>query len=429
MHPEHNELLALRNQTQTYKDVITELKTHLDNVYSVAGGICVLPLSETAKRVLQTTESLPVRADTVDARAEGLSTPLSLNFGKTRLASQPATTFSPQDCQMTFASVPAEDLASLGYPATTMDMAAPSALHNAIMTPVSAQDVYSFQRAARPDKATMSGGESIEARRHSQLAELVGELQQTISEQRSDIEDLETALRERKTLIRSLRKQLRDKELRQFAAASDHAGLRRTASIMGVPKSALVQLVTAGQLQLPASTPADDRIAAPKPIQLATIASNSSSYESQENEASTNDDHISSDVSSVENARRPSGFINGWPVYDTDQNAKIEHPATLTATNSTDEQTAEQDGDFSDQLLTPPAPPFATVTPASSPRSGTNPLGYKASDGSGLCVSVAETSNSASTASRTPRNFRTIVAKTPRRIYSRLSNRLRKTDI
>ncbi|KAJ2191462.1 hypothetical protein EV181_000284 [Coemansia sp. RSA 532] len=416
--PEHDELLGLRSQTQNYETVIMELKTHLHNVYAVAGGIRMLPLSETAQHVLNIIEAQPTPSDGLDT--DGLITPLSLSFGKTR----PIATNSSQPH---LAPAFAKNVASLGYSDGIMDMV-PSSMHNTTMTPMSAKDVYSFQHTAKPVTPTV---EDSGARRYSQLEALVVELRQTVDEQQSDIEDLEAMLRERKHLIRTLRKQLRDKELRQFAAASDHAGLRRTASIMGVPKSALAQLAVANQLLSPTSVCDRDIVPMLKPVHLTAIASsdsNRSSAERQDNAASNKDS--SSELSFVENARRPSGFVNGWPIYNTDQNAKLEHP-TL-ATNSADEQTVEQEA--SDRPLTPPTLPFAnpklkTSSTVSSPRSANNALHYKNSVGSELGTSAAETSNSASLASRTPRSFRTIVARTPRRIYSRLSNRLKKPDL
>ncbi|KAJ2655828.1 hypothetical protein IW148_005897 [Coemansia sp. RSA 1199] len=417
--PKHDELLGLRSQAQTYKTVIMELKTHLHNVYAVAGGIRMLPLSETAQHVLSIIEAQPKPSDGLDT--EGLITPLSLSFGKTRST---ATNSS----QPHLAPICAKNVASLGYSDAIMDMAAPSSLHNATMTPVSAKDVYSFQHTTKP---VTPMAEDSGAMRYSQMEALVVELRQTVGDQQSDIEDLEAMLRERKHLIRTLRKQLRDKELRQFAAASDHAGLRRTASIMCVPKSALAQLAVASQLQSPASVRGGDIVPMLKPVQLEAITSsdsNRSSAEHQDSAAPNKDNSSSSELSFVENARRPSGFVNGWPIYNTDQNVKLEHS---TLASSVDEQTMEQEA--SDRPLTPPTLPFAnpssTSSTTSSPRSANNALHYKDSVGSELGTSTAETTNSASLASRTPRIFRTIVARTPRRIYSRLSNRLKKPDL
>ncbi|KAJ2501957.1 hypothetical protein GGH96_001483 [Coemansia sp. RSA 1972] len=411
--PEHDELLGLRSQTQTYETVIMELKTHLHNVYAVAGGIRMLPLSETAQNVLRILEAQPKPGDGLDT--EGLITPLSLSFGKNR----PTNASQPH-----LAPACAKNVASLGYSDAITDMAS-SSMHNTTMTPMSAKDVYSFQHTAEPVTPTVEDSGA----RYS-LEALVVELRQTVGEQQSDIEDLEAMLRERKHLIRTLRKQLRDKELRQFAAASDHAGLRRTASIMGVPKSALAQLTVASQLQSPVSVNGKDIVPTLKPVQLTTIASSDSSRSSAECQDNPDPNKgSSSELSFVENARRPSGFVNGWPVYNTDQNAKLEHPAL--AASSADEQTVEQEA--SDRPLTPPTLPFANPSAASStassPRSADNALHYKDSVGSELGTSAAETSKSASLASRTPRIFRTIVARTPRRIYSRLSNRLKKPDL
>ncbi|KAJ1833236.1 hypothetical protein IWW55_004578 [Coemansia sp. RSA 2706] len=429
---EHSELLALRNQAQMYERAIAELKTHLDNVFAVAGGLGALPLSDATRGILGLTNTLPGKNGAL-AVPEGLCTPLSLNYAKARSVSQPADTSPPLLANPNVQS-PQFQHPPLPHASTFQgcngveEVAAPLNTHNAMMTPTSATDTHSFQQVAQPGRPTMAGEEPVETKSHSQLASLVGELRQTVGEQQSDIEDLEAALRERKTLIRALRKQLRDKELQKFAAASDHAGLRRTASIMGVPRGVLAHIAAAGPLPSAVSIKLDNKLPIIQPAgRLEAIASNESLDKSEQQDKNTSDSSTSTGLSSVENARRPSGYINGWPIYDSDRTAESEQPDT--AASPTSDQEDVQSTDCKDRPPTPPAPPFAVMSSStSSPRSVTNPLLYKESVSSGLNASVAETNNSASSSSRAPRLLRTMVSKTPRRIYSRLSNRLKKSD-
>ncbi|KAJ1664064.1 hypothetical protein EV178_004435 [Coemansia sp. RSA 1646] len=129
---ENTELKTLRSQTHAYEQVIGELKQHLHNIFSVAGGLTTLPLSADTNRIL----------GLVDAHSDIEGT---------------------------------------------------------------AKDENLSEREA--------------------LAQTVDDLRLTVAEQRTDINDLEIALRESRATVRALRSRLRGHELRQFAEASDCAGV------------------------------------------------------------------------------------------------------------------------------------------------------------------------------------------------------------
>ncbi|KAJ2452428.1 hypothetical protein EV183_002943 [Coemansia sp. RSA 2336] len=346
---EHHELLALRSRVCTYEGVISELKLHLHNVFAVAGGLDALPLSESTRAAL----GLAKDSSNSVASQEGLSTPRSLHVSKGRTFTQPAEATAYAAAQQFLLHYP--PLPQTPNPATT------SETHGHL-------DVT--ERAPLLTTAEHSSEDN------GQLTALLGELKQTVSEQQTDIEDLEAALRERKALIRALRKQMRDNELRQFAAASEHAGLRRTASIgaTACPQDA----VRAGE--------------ATADVQEGTGGQASGVQESKSPQDSE------SSLGSIGEVRRPSGYINGWPVYET----KLTQKPSLKVVNA--HVDAEERPEPNAQRL------FAK-----------EPLRYKASSGSGLSQDVASTQSS-----RAPRIFHSVVVKTPRRIYSRLSNRLKK---
>ncbi|KAJ2846272.1 hypothetical protein IWW36_004430 [Coemansia brasiliensis] len=375
---EHHELLALRNQVCIYEGVISELKLYLHNVFAIAGGLDALPLSGTTRAVL----GLAKDPNSSVASQEGLSTPRSLHLAKNRSVSQPAEASAAYAAAQQFL-LHYPPLPQTPIPATSSgsqchldaNEAEPSKAPNILMTPASAAEQNSFQHPAKPEDKT-------------QLATLIGELKQTVNEQQTDIEDLEAALRERKALIRALRKQMRDNELRQFAAASDHAGLRRTASIIGTTMSASCQQNATGKAETP------------KMAQTTETAIQDSKGSQQDSDGSS--------LSSIGEIRRPSGYINGWPVYETE----ITEQAPLKVVNANVDASTSQKPEELDNGQPLRVPFFATK----------EPLRYKASTGSGLNRSIGESTHS----SRTPRIFHSVVVKTPRRIYSRLSNRLKK---
>ncbi|KAJ1748721.1 hypothetical protein LPJ79_004312 [Coemansia sp. RSA 1821] len=343
---EHHELLALRNQVCTYEGVISELKLYLHNVFAIAGGLDALPLSGATRAAL----GLAKNPSNSVASQEGLSTPRSLHVARNRTVSQPAEA-SPYTAAQQFL---------LHYPPLPQ-------------TPIPAPNSEAQSHLDTNEKAPllMSSAEHSSEDK-TQLTALLGELKQTVTEQQTDIEDLEAALRERKALIRELRKQMRDNELRQFAAASEHAGLRRTASI-GTMAAACPQDTK--------NEPADEAAA-----------------EIQESKDPQDSD---SSLSSIGEVRRPSGYINGWPVYETKLSQQT--PLKVVNANVDSEQQPEPNAQH---------PFFANK----------EPLRYKASTSSGLNRSIAGSTQS----SRAPRIFHSVVVKTPRRIYSRLSNRLKK---
>ncbi|KAJ2240212.1 hypothetical protein GGI13_007747, partial [Coemansia sp. RSA 455] len=185
---EHRELLRLRDQVRVYKASLSELANHLQHVFCAVGGLSALPLSPSTRNTLVPT-------------SPGL----------------PMTPLSPGTKARSRYVIPL-----LRSPTST---------------------AFKLQQApSRPSPTRDTAAQTDE-----QLDGLVTELQHTVGEQRTDIEDLELSLRERRTQVRVLRKELRDKELRQFAVASDCAGLRRTASIMIESSSGfLAQMHAAG---------------------------------------------------------------------------------------------------------------------------------------------------------------------------------------
>ncbi|KAJ1820203.1 hypothetical protein LPJ56_003489 [Coemansia sp. RSA 2599] len=371
---EHRELLQLRHRVTQYQEAISELKRHLHQVFSVAGGLGVLPLSETTRAVLGIERQSAAANDDHILVLQPPMTPITPGnsaASKTRL------------------DLPHEPDAKPGQ-------------HLALSLP----PAHSRSLSNRPDNAAMAVERSVQTDSDA----FVAGLQQTIMEQRSDIEDLETSLRERKTLVRQLRKQLRDKELRQFAAASDHAGLRRTASIM-VDSGCLLTHVRHAQVDNNAGTPE-------LPASAADIPEDACSSEA------VDDENTSGSDMPRRSSRRPSRFINGWPVYDDDEsneneneneNSNNNNNSCEDSVNKANEKPSEPDADESNtQELQE-----LTELPA------TAQLTYKQSLASELNNDGRSTS-SLSKAS-THRLFRSMVTKTPRRMFSSLSSKLKRS--
>ncbi|KAJ2551830.1 hypothetical protein EV175_003545 [Coemansia sp. RSA 1933] len=65
---------------------------------------------------------------------------------------------------------------------------------------------------------------------HEALVQTVDQLRHKVAEQRADMDDMETALRESRAAARDLRSRLRMHELRQFAVASHSVGVGRPGS-------------------------------------------------------------------------------------------------------------------------------------------------------------------------------------------------------
>ncbi|KAJ2714568.1 hypothetical protein H4R19_001658 [Coemansia spiralis] len=348
-----------------YEGVIMELGNYLHNVYAVAGGLVALPLSDSAKSVLGLSVASPPDKKCTVAASDGLPMPHSPRSAaaaplKSRSASQP-TTAHPQPVPRN-ASAGAMDARHL-----SLHKLAGSAL-------------------AREELANTSYG---------QLVMLTGELQRTVAEQQADIADLEEALRESKMIVRTLRSQAKEKELRQYAAAADAVGLRRTESIMPAPGTLL-----SGQPGAPAiganSMTADLPVAAQGSWRMSRFRS-AGSLASPPRHGTMG--------SLTEAGRRPSGYVNGWPVYDSDG----ARDGVLVASPDTAAR----------------RPLLAADSPlSSSPQSGPATLLHRASIESALGVSSAR---GAGSLMPKPRLLRTMVARGSRRVFSKVSGQLKWT--
>ncbi|KAJ2068738.1 hypothetical protein GGI08_000709 [Coemansia sp. S2] len=377
---EHRELLRLRDQVRVYKASLSELANHLQHVFCAVGGLSALPLSPSTRSTLVPT-------------SPGL----------------PMTPLSPGTKARSRYVIPL-----LRSPTST---------------------AFKLQQApSRPSPTRDAAAQTDE-----QLVGLVTELQHTVGEQRTDIEDLELSLRERRTQVRVLRKELRDKELRQFAVASDCAGLRRTASIMiETGNGFLAQMHAAGNWPPADTMPNTEDIASAQCAvadgRLTRVSSESSlasDVSPSTRSASTASSHGSdARESGVTRKHRPSAYINGWPVYDNDNTP---HSAKhISAAGGESNTHSDADKQPAVKLSTNNSAGTRSVsglsTPRSSQLSSAEPVATVATPETGASTIRSPSLHQPPPLQppRTPSLFVSAVAKTPRRIYSRLSNRLKK---
>ncbi|KAJ2805925.1 hypothetical protein H4S07_003908 [Coemansia furcata] len=359
---EHRELLRLRDQVRVYKAAASELAGHLQHVFSAVGGLSALPLSPPTRSTLGQPTSPGLQAPV---------TPLSpSNSIRARSRYVIPLVRSPSSAPFKLQHVPSRPSFSLG----------------------------SRDAAVQTDDDGLSG--------------MVAELKHTVDEQRADIVDLELALKESRSQVRVLRKQLKDKELRQFAAASDCAGLRRTASIMaGTGSELLAHMRAAGNWPSADTMPTTETVSA-QDGRLSGVPSESSvasaSIRSSGSTTGRGGMRESGVTGALTGKHRPSAYINGWPMYahapPKHNGADKQQP--LPANNSECSALATSVSGLStpraSQLLPSAEPVAAPETSAPSPP---QPQPQPP---------------------RTPSLFVSAVANTPRRIYSRLSNRLKK---
>ncbi|KAJ2489228.1 hypothetical protein IWW37_004154 [Coemansia sp. RSA 2050] len=371
---EHRELLRLRDQVRVYKAGISELANHLQHVFCAVGGLSSLPLSPNTRGLL------------AQPTSPGLVAPM--------------TPLSPSNKARSRYVIPL--VRSPSNTAFKLQQAPP-------------------RPRPPPSQSTQDVAVQTDGDRFGGLA---AELQHTVDEQRADIVDLEMSLRERRTEVRVLRKQLRDQELRQFAVASDCVGLRRTASIMIESGSSgfLAQMRAAGNWPPAETMPAPEDFAqrAGAEGRLARVSSESSlvSGTSPPMRPSTTSSRSGNRESGATGAlgkkHRPSAYINGWPVYDNG----VSHNASPV--EHTDIVRPPRLASSSDDISIGPT---KAISGLSTPRTSRLPS-------TELAAATPKTRASSSMHQvpppRTPSLFVSAVAKAPRRIYSRLSNRLKK---
>ncbi|KAJ2807150.1 hypothetical protein H4R20_001396 [Coemansia guatemalensis] len=290
----------------------------------------------------------------------------------------------------------------------------------------------SDMQATEANKSTVPCGDTTVAS-HDELVAQISELRQIINEQRCEIEDLTESRREYMHELHELRRQLKDiksaGDTRRFVKAWDSAGLTRTPSMMYLSSRRQSLLRSVGRKGKQSTSESDsyrvlDAALSTKASRLASYASATNRLSRIASSASLDShshDISSSRSSSIDNARRPSGFINGWPIYDTDN-------GTATAAQSNEENPAtQQDQDSGNELLTPSVlPSIGKPKSSTSLQPAQTTLPHHESIGSGLSAQITDASSIAPSATRTPSLFRSIVAKTPRRIYSKLNGRIKK---
>ncbi|KAJ2029196.1 hypothetical protein IWW57_001821 [Coemansia sp. S610] len=364
---EHRELLRLRDQVRVYKAGISELANHLQHVFCAVGGLTSLPLSPSTRSLL------------AQPTSPGLVAPM--------------TPLSPSNKARSRYVIPL--------------VRSPS------------NSAFKLQQAPlRPPPPSHSARDMAVQTDEDQFGGLVTELQHTVGEQRTDIEDLEMSLRERKNEVRVLRKQLRDKELKQFAVASDCAGLRRTESIMIESGSGfLAQMRAAGNWPSAETMPTPENLGTrcaeghlTRVSSEGSLVSGTSSPMRPSTMSSRSGNRESGVTGALAKKHRPSAYINGWPVYDNDVSHSA-HPAEHT--DIVQPPRLSNNGDDTSIGLT------KSISGLSTPLTSRLPS-------TELVAATPKTYASQVPPQRTPSLFVSAVAKAPRRIYSRLSNRLKK---
>ncbi|KAJ1861888.1 hypothetical protein LPJ73_000914 [Coemansia sp. RSA 2703] len=393
---EHRELLYLRHRVAGYEAALAELKEHLNQAFSAVGGLGALPISEATRRILETDRLLlsplrPQHSGTSTGDANDIPTQV------------PMTPITPGNQSV---RTPYESSASGHELSFRLKQPPP------LQLPLDSAAQISENSSPSPIRRIVSG-RTVEVAVQTDFDDSLALLQHTVAEQQADIEDLESSLRERKTLVRQLRNQLRDNELRQFAAASDRVGLRRTASIMvdtSSDNSKISNLLSQHHRTASASSDAvgGEWCKIAKPSRMSPVLSNddiSSHTSTISINAQDNDVGCSSSVIRLQSSHRPSRFINGWPVYDSETSDSVEAEKEPVIAKISEPATETNDR-FLSQLLATPA------------------VVYKQSVASELNADSKSTNSSSKLS--TNQRLREAMTKTPRRIYSSLSNRLKR---
>ncbi|KAI8321340.1 hypothetical protein GQ54DRAFT_298075 [Martensiomyces pterosporus] len=387
---EHRELLSLRRRLDLYECAVSELKGHLNHVFSAVGGLCALPMSATTRELL----SLPKAHQPPGAHPERCSsavsvpmTPISPAFTawdpKSRPTSSLALCHTPAPAFRRTSFRIANDTGfRLQQPPRIIPSSSPPA-----HSPLSSASTFSAPPtdnlpSTRRDRAVNLNDHSMGTRNITATARLplimtfdksmqteadplediVSRLHETVNEQRADIEDMEASLRERKAQVRTLRKQLRDKELRQYAVASDCVGLRRTESIMIETSGFLAQLRANSEWPQPVP---------PSPIPMEHRSANGAVWSKRQSvartlgkksrmsrivDAKSLDSHSAATTparssgapAKMAKPRTPVEYVNGWSVYEEsttedEASSKAQAPAVANTDPNEEQQQQQQE--------------------------------------------------------------------------------------
>ncbi|KAJ1957261.1 hypothetical protein EC988_000924 [Linderina pennispora] len=436
---EHRELLTLREQVRQYDQAVFELRGHLQHVFSCVGGLSALPMSSATK--------------------------VFLNLAKQPQSPPNTTSLAPP---LTPMSRPASSLTSMPTRRTSFRIVSDPSFQ--LHPPQRHSSANMTSACAKKHVLVSTEGAEITSMRsvgiqtdqdHSEA--VIEELKSMIAEQKTDISDLEAVLRERKTQVRTLRKKLQDKELRQFAYASDCVGLKRTESIMIEAPNGWAQIYAAhaGALRAPAAAKFRRSVIA-KPAVRCKRASTARTFGSKSRQSRilcesgrgvcsvlTAVDQASEDNSEAANVpdKQPVGYVNGWPVYadqapDDDAVSSDVAQSIVVEAEASDETVVQaclpalcvkphNNDNTADLVLSFPPPPTSIAQPAQHKpppvvhQSIHDQYDY-APENMHYNVSIQEMELPVTLAPRTPRLLRSVVSSSPRRLYSRLSNRLKR---
>ncbi|ORX72280.1 hypothetical protein DL89DRAFT_291481 [Linderina pennispora] len=405
---EHRELLTLREQVRQYDQAVFELRGHLQHVFSCVGGLSALPMSSATK--------------------------VFLNLAKQPQSPPNTTSLAPP---LTPMSRPASSLTSMPTRRTSFRIVSDPS--------------FQLHPPPRHSSANMT---SACAKKHVLVSTEGAEITSMRSVGiQTDQDHSEAVLRERKTQVRTLRKKLQDKELRQFAYASDCVGLKRTESIMIEAPNGWAQIYAAhaGALRAPAATKFRRSVIA-KPAVRCKRASTARTFGSKSRQSRilcesgrgvcsvlTAVDQASEDNSETANVpdKQPVGYVNGWPVYadqaPADDDAALSDVAQCIAVEAeaSDETAPHNNDNTADLVLSFPPPPTSIAQPAQHKpppvvHQGIHDQYDYAPENMHYNVSIQEMELPVTLAPRTPRLLRSVVSSSPRRLYSRLSNRLKR---
>ncbi|KAI9500673.1 hypothetical protein GGI25_004524 [Coemansia spiralis] len=410
---EHEELLALRSQTHVYESAIAELKSHLHNVFAVAGGLDTLPLSAATRGALGLSEMQPA-------------------FTEKTLLSSLMLPITPQSPLFL------DNSAETRSPSLLLESLSSNVDRSSVMLPPWRVPIFSKRVHVSTTERSIQTETTVGANDCSEnlvrkLSRTIADLRQTVAEQHSDLEDLKGSLDERKTLVRTLRKQLREHELRQFTAASDYAGLRRTASIMAEGGGALAHLCksmdgwASTDFSITSNNSSVDVTNSGSPALLDDNSVGKAATDLTEMQTLS---HIPSAVSSADATQTGGIHIGQYsplppvpqsdivpstcggdsiaittPTVSVTQGSFSMTAGTIATHSRYDHSRTYFEGKFNDVA--------STATASSS--------------GSIACYTDDMSTTKLPKASRTPSRLRLLMTKTPRRIYSSFSSRFRKS--